>query len=80
MVINYQSFKLPKTQLFTVKWRNRVEQLAANKFRQKAAFLAVMGVLHLNTSAKKPKSTDKIVAPNPSFLLPKFAVFRILPR
>jgi len=34
----------------------------------------VVPVLHLKTITKKAKSGDKTLAPNPSFLLPKFAV------
>jgi hypothetical protein len=66
-----------KMLLFTVKWRNRVEQLLVNKFQQKVHSRLVMAVSYLKTTTKNTKSTDKIVSPNSSFLLPKFAVSSI---
>jgi len=50
-----------------------VEQNTASKFGQKLRFLAVATVLRPKNITKNAKSTDKIVAPNPSFLFPKFA-------
>jgi len=55
-----------------------VEQNQAGKLQQKPRFQAVLAVLHPKSITKNAKSGDKIVTPNPSFLLPIFSVLRVL--
>jgi len=51
-----------------------VEQNTVSKVRQKGYFQRVGAVFYQQTTLKNAKNGDKIMAPNPSFLLPKFAV------
>jgi len=57
-----------------------VEQKAISKVQQKLRFRAAMAVLHTGSATKNAKNGDKTLSPNPSFLLPKFAILIISTR